>query len=156
MASFVSVNRIRLYGKRFPLSFVPRLTHSVLQVDSAQQHRKGLALEFELPACGVGAYRWQDSVGIGRPLIVVDGAFTPDLANPFFGPSQDRVDAWVGWEKGIGTYLGQNTLFRVQLNVRNLLDDTDLIPVVADPDGGISVVRISDERTFELRASLSY
>jgi outer membrane receptor protein involved in Fe transport len=103
-----------------------------------------------------GAYRWQDSVGIGRPLIVVDGAFTPDLANPFFGPSQDRFDAWVGWEKGIGTYLGQNTLFRVQLNVRNLLDDTDLIPVVADPDGGISVVRISDERTFELRASLSY
>jgi outer membrane receptor protein involved in Fe transport len=102
------------------------------------------------------AYRWQDDVGIGRPIIVVDGAFRPDLANPIYGPTEDRFDAWVGWETGIGTFLGQDTLFRVQLNVRNLLDDTDPIPVRADPDGGISVIRIPDERTFELRASLSY
>jgi hypothetical protein len=103
-----------------------------------------------------GAYRWQDTVGIGRPLIVVDGAFRPDLANPIYGPTQDRFDAWVGWETGIGTFLGQDTLFRVQLNVRNVFDDTDPIPVRADPDGGIPVIRIPDERTFELRASLSY
>ena len=103
-----------------------------------------------------GAYRWQDEVGIGRPLIVVDGAFRPDLDNPFFGPTEDRLDAWVGWEKGISTFLGQDNLLRVQLNIRNLMDTTDLIPVVADPDGGIPVIRIPDERTFELRASLSF
>ncbi|MDA0347648.1 MAG: TonB-dependent receptor plug domain-containing protein [Verrucomicrobia bacterium] len=104
-----------------------------------------------------GAYRWQDVVGIGRPLLVnPEGGFKPDLANPIYGPTQDRFDAWVGWERGIGNHFGRDTLLRVQLNVRNLLDDTDLIPVVADPDGGIPVVRIPDERTFELRASLSY
>ena len=103
-----------------------------------------------------GAYRWQDEVGIGRPIIVVDGAFSPDLANPWFGPTEDRLDAWVGWETEMSTFLGDRNIFRVQLNVRNLLDKTDPIPVVADPDGGIPVIRIPDERTFELRASLRF
>ena len=103
-----------------------------------------------------GAYRWQDEVGIGRPLIVVDGSFRPDLDNPFFGPTEDRLDGWVGWETQISTVLSQASLLRIQLNVRNLLDTTDLIPVIADPDGGIPVIRIPDERTFELRASLRF
>lgn len=104
-----------------------------------------------------GAVRWQDSVGIGRPLLNdPELGFVPDLANPHFGPTQERVDAWIGWERGIGNHFGKNTQLRVQLNVRNILDDDDLIPVVADPDGGISVVRIPDERTYELRATISY
>ncbi len=97
-----------------------------------------------------GALRWQDDVGIGRPLIVnSDGAFAPDLANPFFGPTETTVDAWVGFQKPIKV-AGQDLDWRVQLNVRNLLDDKDLIPVRADPDGGISVVRIPVEQTWEL------
>ena len=103
-----------------------------------------------------GAYRWQDDVGIGRPLIAADGVFKPDLAHPWYGPTHDRLDAWIGWETDVSTFLGDGNTFRVQLNVRNLLDDTDLIPVVADPDGGIPVVRIPDERTWELRGTLTF
>ena len=104
-----------------------------------------------------GGVRWQDKVGIGRPVIndPVFG-FVPDLANPIYGPSETQVDAWVGWEKELGVILGQDTLFRVQLNVRNLLDEDELIPVVANPDGTFPVVRIPAERRFELRGTLSY
>jgi hypothetical protein len=97
-----------------------------------------------------GALRWQDEVGIGRPLLVnPEGGFKPDLANPHFGPTETTVDAWVGFERPIKLG-GQDLDWRVQLNVRNLLDDKDLIPVRADPDGGISVVRIPVEQTWEL------
>ena len=97
-----------------------------------------------------GALRWQDDVGIGRPLNALpEGGFAPDLDNPFFGPTETTVDAWVGFQTPIKLG-GQDLDWRVQLNVRNLLDDKDLIPVRADPDGGISVVRIPVEQTWEL------
>lgn len=104
-----------------------------------------------------GAVRWQDEIGIGRPVIVdPELGFVPDLANPIFGPDETMIDAWVGWEKEIGPYFGRSTLLRIQLNVRNLLDEDDLIPVTANPDGTIPVIRIPSERTFELSGSLSY
>ena len=78
------------------------------------------------------------------------------MANPIFGPTELKVDAWVGWEKMVGPYFGRDTLLRIQLNVRNLLNEDDLIPVVANPDGTIPVIRIPAERRFELRGSLSY
>ena len=37
--------------------------------------------------------------------------FIPDLANPIFGPDELQVDAWVGWEKMIGPYFGQDYSF---------------------------------------------
>jgi hypothetical protein len=104
-----------------------------------------------------GGVRWQDDVGIGRPVINdPDLGFIPDLANPFYGPDELQVDAWIGWERNLGVILGQDTNLRVQLNVRNLLNEDDLIPVVANPDGTIPVVRIPAERRFELRGTLSY
>ena len=74
-----------------------------------------------------GAYRWQDEVGIGRPIIVVDGAFTSRLGQSlFFGPTEDRLDAWIGWETADEHIPGSSrNIFRVQLNVRNLMDKTD-------------------------------
>ncbi len=104
-----------------------------------------------------GAVRWQDEIGIGRPIIVdPDLGFVPDLRNPFYGPDETMIDAWIGWEKELGVILGKDTLLRIQLNVRNLMDEDDLIPVQANPDGTIPVVRIPSERTFELRGSLSF
>lgn len=104
-----------------------------------------------------GAVRWQDEIGIGRPVINdPELGFIPDLDNPIFGPDELKADIWIGWQKSIGSYFGRDTLLRVQLNIRNLFDEDDLIPVVANPDGTIPVVRIPDERTFELRATFSY
>ena len=135
-----------------------------LKTNEIREWRWNLVTNYEFDAASKlsgwnvgGAYRWQDRVGIGRPLIANSGGgYDPDLANPFYGPTQDRVDAWIGWETNVSTFLGSGTPLRIQLNIRNLMDDTDLIPVVADPDGGISVIRIPDERTFELRATISF
>ncbi len=97
-----------------------------------------------------GALRWQDDVGIGRELTSNDlGAPIPDITAPIFGPTETTVDAWVGFGRPI-TFGGQDVDWRVQLNVRNLLDENDLIPVRSDPDFGISVVRIPVEQTWEL------
>ena len=104
-----------------------------------------------------GAIRWQDKIGIGRPVIDhPEFGFIPDLANPIYGPDEYQVDGWIGWERELGLMFGQNTHLRLQLNVRNLLDEDDLIPVVANPDGTIPVVRIPAERRFELQGTLSY
>jgi outer membrane receptor protein involved in Fe transport len=97
-----------------------------------------------------GAMRWQDKVGIGRELTTdALGLPIPDINSPFFGPTETAVDAWVGFERPI-KWGGQDLDWRVQLNVRNLLDEKGLIPVRADPDGGISVIRIPVEQTWEL------
>ncbi|OUV67166.1 MAG: hypothetical protein CBC93_05960 [Gammaproteobacteria bacterium TMED133] len=97
-----------------------------------------------------GALRWQDDVGIGRELTANElGAPIPDISRPIFGPTETTVDAWVGFGRPIKLG-GQDVDWRVQLNVRNLLDENDLIPVRADPDFGISVVRIPVEQTWEL------
>tara|TARA_Y100000588_G_scaffold382470_1_gene470037 strand:+ start:145 stop:3525 length:3381 start_codon:yes stop_codon:yes gene_type:complete len=103
------------------------------------------------------AARWQDNVGIGRPVINdPELGLIPDLANPIYGPDEFQLDAWIGWETDWGTFFGRDTLLRVQLNIRNVLDDDALIPVVANPDLTIPVYRIPMERRFELRGSLSY
>ncbi|MBE7539259.1 MAG: TonB-dependent receptor plug domain-containing protein [Opitutaceae bacterium] len=103
-----------------------------------------------------GAVRWQDKIGIGFPVIQDPAlGIISDLANPIYGPSSTNVDAWIGWMRKLGPRFG-NTVLRLQLNVRNLLNDDDLIPVVANPDLTIPVVRVPEERAFALRASLSF
>jgi hypothetical protein len=104
-----------------------------------------------------GAVRWQDEIGIGRELINdPEFGFIPDLDKIIYGPSETQVDAWIGWERMIGPYFGKDTLLKVQLNVRNLLNEDDLIPIVANPDLTIPVIRIPAERRFDLRATLSF
>ena len=103
-----------------------------------------------------GAARWQDEIGIGRPVIDdPELGFIPDLANPIYGPDELIVDGWIGWGRplALGSVDGQ---WKLQLNVRNLLDDDDLIPVVANPDLSIPVYRIPSARTWELRSTYRF
>ena len=82
-------------------------------------------------------------------------AVIPDLANPIYGPDELIVDGWIGWGRplALGGVDGQ---WKFQLNVRNLLDDDDLIPVVANPDLSIPVYRIPSARTWELRSTYRF
>lgn len=103
-----------------------------------------------------GAVRWQDDIGIGRPVINdPELGFIPDLANPIFGDDELIADAWVGWGRPLNI-AGQEGDWRLQLNVRNLFDEDDLIPVQANPDLTIPVVRIPVERTWELRSTYRF
>lgn len=104
-----------------------------------------------------GAFRWQDDIGIGYPIITVpqdDGSIDiPDLSSPYRGPSETRVDAWVGYTTMI---LEDRVTLRFQLNVRNLMDQKDIVPVSAQPDGSIQSWFAPQGRTFNLRTVFEF
>lgn len=103
-----------------------------------------------------GAVRWQDEIGIGRPVINdPELGFIPDLANPIYGPDEMIADGWIGWGRPL-KLAGHEGQWNLQLNIRNLFDEDDLIPVVANPDLTIPVYRIPAERTWELRSSYRF
>lgn len=99
------------------------------------------------------ALRWQDKVAIGFPLVNDPSlGWVLNTLNPYYGPAETNVDAWIGYERA----LGKKMRWKAQLNVRNALNDDDLIPVTANPDGTIPVLRIPAERTWEMRVTLLF
>lgn len=102
-----------------------------------------------------GALRWQDKVAIGFPVEhnadVND--YIPLVASPYFGPTDFKADAWVGYKFSI---LGGKVGVDLQLNVRNVANEGDLVPVAANPDGKTVGYWIGEGRTFDLTASFSF
>jgi hypothetical protein len=78
-----------------------------------------------------GAYRWQDKVAIGYPMVPISPAeYGFDIENPIYGPSEDFIDLWTGYERR----LGDKIKWRIQLNIRNAFADDGLIPISVQPD----------------------
>jgi len=101
-----------------------------------------------------GAGRWQDSVGIGFPILQdPNGDTRIDVNNPYMGPTDFKLDAWLGYTRKI---FDDKITWRVQLNVRNVLDQDDLVPVAAQPDASIAAWRIPAPRTFTLRSTFEF
>jgi outer membrane receptor protein involved in Fe transport len=93
------------------------------------------------------ALRYQSEVTIGYPPGVTSaGKITFDLANPYQGPAETDIDAWVGY----GRKLFDKVDWRVQLNVRSLGKGNDLIPITAQPDGGGAGYRIAPRQYWSL------
>ena len=79
-----------------------------------------------------GGYRWQDKVGIGFGVSENEfGNMALDPAKPFFGGKQDFVDLFFRSEYS----LGNRGDLVVQLNIKDLFDNDDLVPIYANPDG---------------------
>ena len=103
-----------------------------------------------------GAVRWQDKVAVGFPLINdPELGYLPDVNHPIYGPAETNVDAWIGYALP-KRFLRNKVSCKVQLNVRNVFDKDDLIPVAAAPDGTFPVVRIPAERTMEVRTTFQF
>lgn len=106
-----------------------------------------------------GGARWQDEAAIGHPQIFDNelNAYKPDISNPHFGPSELNLDSFVRYRTKI---LDDKVDMTLTLNIRNLLDDDDLIPVAANPNEGstglVAVWRIPTERTYSLSARFSF
>lgn len=104
-----------------------------------------------------GAARWQDKIGIGYPIIdsVVAGRNleVPDLARPYLGPSDLKYDAWVGYARKVWR---DKVRWSVQMNVRDLLNKDELVPVMAQPDGTIAAWIAPQGRLFTLRSSFEF
>ncbi len=102
-----------------------------------------------------GAYRWEDSVAIGYPITFDDELQDDvlDVQNPYFGPKEDNVDFWVSYSRPL---FDDKVDWKLQLNIRNLLDDEDLIPVARDPDFTYVGMRIQPGRTFTLSSRFEF
>jgi outer membrane receptor protein involved in Fe transport len=102
---------------------------------------------------GVG-YRWQDRIAIGyKPLPTSDpNVITFDLDHPYYGPSEDAVDFWIGYSRK----LTEKINWRVQLNVRDAFKGNSLIPLTTQPDGSVAAWRIAPSQTWELSNTFTF
>ena len=107
-----------------------------------------------------GGYRWEDKAAIGyyyKTFTVNQGTQTkffevPDLEKPIFGESQDALDLWVGYSRKLSDKLH----WRVQLNMRNVGDSADLVPISTQPDGSVAQYRIKDGQSWAVTNTFSF
>jgi outer membrane receptor protein involved in Fe transport len=93
-----------------------------------------------------GAVRWQDKTAIGYlPQFNTEAnIWVTNVSRPFYGPSETNYDMWVGYRRK----LSEKVTWEIQLNVRDLFADDELIPIQMNPDGTVAQVRIPAETTW--------
>jgi hypothetical protein len=102
-----------------------------------------------------GAVRWQDRAVIGYPYVTDStGVQTADLANPYFGETDFRGDAFIGYRQT--RLFGRKIPWSLQLNVRNVFGDDRLIVVTANYDGTPGAVRIPPEKAWFLTSTFQF
>lgn len=101
-----------------------------------------------------GAFRFQDKVGIGYPVIKdpATNADTFDVSHPYYGPTDKHVDVWVGYSRK----LNKDISWRIQLNVRNVAENHRLVPITAQPDGSPGGLRIAEGQYFQVTNTFSF
>jgi hypothetical protein len=115
----------------------------------------GSALWRSAPVLGYGAKTVK-----GSDVQFTEGFVAPtdtlvinDLAQPISGRVNTQFDGFLGY----GRRLWNNRVgWRVQLNVRNLFDDRDLIPQRVTSTGTPVVFTLPDKRTFILTNSFTF
>ena len=111
-----------------------------------------------------GAYRWQDEVAIGYRNGTVDpsakygvdgltASNVVDVTSPIFGPSEENLDIWLAHRRMI---LNDSVDWKIQLNIRNILDNDDLIYTSVDSDGVPTRVRIMNPMNFRLTSTFRF
>lgn len=104
-----------------------------------------------------GAFRWEDEKAVGYPITLqdVDGKqlALPDLGNPYTDDAIERVDLWVGYRTKI---FGDRIDWRIQLNLRNIFSDGEVITTAVQPDGRARSVTWREGRTFNLRSTFLF
>lgn len=102
-----------------------------------------------------GALRWEDQASIGYfgAPADADGIVRElDPNRPVFDKARYYVDLMAGYDF---RFFNGKVRTRVQLNVRNILEDGRLQPVAVNPDGSPWAFRIIDPRQFFLSATFN-
>ncbi|MDE0768527.1 MAG: hypothetical protein OSB19_09055 [Opitutaceae bacterium] len=110
-----------------------------------------------------GGYRWQDEVGVGfRNGILtadprlpegLDEIAVSDVTQPLFGPTESNLDLWVRHSRKI---MNDKVDWRIQLNVRNALNNDDLIITQKSGDDVPSRIRIMNPINFRLTSTFNF
>jgi iron complex outermembrane receptor protein len=84
-----------------------------------------------------GGARWLDRAMIGFEQRAFPGGTTgDDVTRPIFGHAQTAIDVLLGYDGRSKFFAGRTLGWRVQLNVRNALNDDDIEPLRASLAGG--------------------
>ena len=75
-----------------------------------------------------------------------------DVGKPLKGETDDHLDLWVGYSRRLTERLN----WRVQLNLRNVGEDTRLVPVTINPDRSIGFSRIQQGMTWMLTNTFEF
>jgi hypothetical protein len=111
-----------------------------------------------------GSYRWQDEAVAGyeslldpstyaRPNATTAQIVFPDLTKPIFIPSIDALDLWASYYMKI--YKGKVGL-KIQINVRDVMEDGGLQTLVFNQDGSPAQYRIVDPRTWFITTTFDF
>ena len=103
-----------------------------------------------------GSARWQDKEAIGYPVVMHQTlGLVTDIKHPFMGSQEMSYDGWLNYQRRIF----RNTInWKIQLNVRNILNENRLVAVKANPVAigdltrrDIAAYRIAEGRTWQLQ-----
>lgn len=111
-----------------------------------------------------GSYRWQDEAVAGyqslldpstyaRPTPTTAQIVFPDLTKPIYIPSIDALDLWASYSTKI--FKGKVGL-KVQINVRDVMEDGGLQAMIFNQDGSPAQYRIVEPRTWFLTTTFDF
>lgn len=104
-----------------------------------------------------GGYRWSSKPILGYGIKqITDSTGAPswitDVAKPLSGKIDEHFDLWVGYEHK----LTEKVNWRLQVNLRNVGENTHLVPVSIEPDGSWGVQRIMTGQMWEVTNRFSF
>jgi hypothetical protein len=100
-----------------------------------------------------GAVRWEGKKAIGFATTQTpDGQLVFDVTNPFYADPTFYGDIWMGYKRALTDKID----WSIQLNLRNVLNEGELIPVKTQPDGSIARVRVAPPFNAVLSTTFSF
>jgi hypothetical protein len=101
-----------------------------------------------------GAARWQDRVAIGYGVKKnAIGVWVSDVNQPFYGSEQLNCDAWLRYAR---KFRNGKIGWSIQLNIRDVFGDDDLIAVTAQPNGQVASARIPQPKQWSLTNTFTF
>ncbi|MCB1123792.1 MAG: TonB-dependent receptor, partial [Verrucomicrobiae bacterium] len=100
-----------------------------------------------------GAIRYQSKSAIGNELLTdPELGVIPDISRPYWGPDDTKVDVWFTYR----TKFLNDIDWLLQLNIRNVLNEDDLIPTWYNPDGTGFVYASAKERDWFVTSTFRF
>jgi hypothetical protein len=97
-----------------------------------------------------GAYRWEDRRILGYQYNQTKDVL--DISKPWYGPTEKHFDLWFGYSRKITKKVN----WRAQVNLRNVGESDNLVPVSLQPDGTKALSRIAEGMTWQLSNTFEF
>lgn len=94
-----------------------------------------------IEAARISGYRYSSTLGY------------LDVNQPIHGPKDTHLDLWAGYTRKLNY---RNLVWHAQLNLRNVGENTRLVPSYFEPDGSLSLARIQQGMEWRLSNSLEF